>query len=502
MKLSAITLAAYLASTPWLGSQEGYDAVLQASTSLAQLEAQGPEALKAKLIEFRGGINNADPYALPPMYKVADGVGVLTVTGPLITGSAGFMRLFGVTGYDDVRQAVNELVSQKSVKSILLHVNSPGGLAAGCEDCAHHLKTLGTVKPIITYSDTAMTSAAYWLGSAGQKILAGATAVLGSIGVLITFVSYVRANEQAGIDKTVIRIGEFKALANSDEKLTEEGRAHLLAQGEQMYSVFRAGVAANLGVDEAAFDKKMGRGREFVGAQAVDAGLAHQLATFDQAVAFAKTVDMPRGQRQNSANPKGTSMKLTLAAALIAQLCAGADPLKIDFSSVTSNVEGQVPDSEGQTLLQAQAINLSAAVKTGSAAAIAAATEPLTTKITELTASLGTANTELGALRTTSKALTDAAAANAALTTKAEKVLLESANAMALALGTTSIAADLKGADLSAKHDELETAFKAKFPAAKLTVAASVEPPADAVTDDNLPLFLRIAAANRTKTAA
>ena len=117
MKLSAITLAAYLASTPWLGSQEGYDAVLQASTSLAQLEAQGPEALKAKLIEFRGGINNTDPYALPPMYKVADGVGVLTVTGPLITGSAGFMRLFGVTGYDDVRQAANELMSQKSVKS-------------------------------------------------------------------------------------------------------------------------------------------------------------------------------------------------------------------------------------------------------------------------------------------------------------------------------------------------------------------------------------------------
>jgi len=491
----ALTLLAALTSQPWLGETAPQAYLHDTLTRVAQLEGT-PDALRQHLIQLRGSAFASDPFALPPMYAVADGVGIVKINGPLVSGSAGFMRLFGLTGYDDVRQAVNELVSQKNVKSIILHVGSPGGLATGCGDCASHIKAAAKIKPIITFSDSGMTSAAYWLGSSASKILAGPTSVLGSVGVLITAVSVKRANDQAGVDKKVIRIGEHKAPYTPDEEIGEAAIKHLTAQGEEIYSVFRAAIAENLGMDEATFDRTVGRGREFMGAKAVEAGLAHKLATFDEAIAFAKNIDTGSYTRQNSGNSKGTSMKLTLAASIIAQLCAGVDPLKLNLSVPAANAEGQAPDAEAVTALTSQAIVMSATLKEGTATAVKAVVDPLQADLNKLKTDLSVANTELVGLKATNTELVTAATANKGLIEKAEATLAASAAAMAVALGVTAPAEGLKGVELVAAHDKLEADFKAKFPNRKVTVALSAEEPAQKpAAGAEVPLFARLALA-------
>lgn len=490
----ALTLLAALTAQPWLGSPASQEYAHDTLTRIAQLEAS-PDLLRQNLVQLRGSAFAADPFALPPMYAVADGVGIVKITGPLVSGSAGFMRLFGLTGYDDVRQAVNELVSQKNVKSIILHVGSPGGMATGCGDCAAHIKAAAKIKPIMTFSDSGMTSAAYWLGSSASKILAGPTSVLGSVGVLITAVSVKRANDQAGVDKKVIRIGEHKAPYTPDEEIGEAAIKHLTTQGEEIYSVFRAAIASNLGMDEATFDKTVGRGREFMGAKAVEAGLAHKLATLDEAVAFAKNIDTGSYTRQNSGNSKGTSMKLTLAASIIAQLCAGVDPLKLNLSVPSANAEGQTPDAEAVTALTSQAIVMGATLKEGTATAVKAAVEPLQADVNKLKTDLSVANTELVGLKATNAELVTAATANKGLIEKAEATLVASAATMAVALGVTAPAEGLKGVELVAAHDKLEADFKAKFPNRKVTVGLSAEEPAKPAASGEAPLFARIALA-------
>lgn len=93
----------------WAGSVESLDYLLSAmETAYGAMEARGKSM--------------SDPWELPPLLEVRDGVGIISLKGPLITGSAGFMRLFGITGYTDFQEALMEGATDKSVKIGRAHV--------------------------------------------------------------------------------------------------------------------------------------------------------------------------------------------------------------------------------------------------------------------------------------------------------------------------------------------------------------------------------------------
>ena len=258
--------------TIWAGSLQSLDYVLEASVKVAEMRAS------------RG----SDPFELPPIYEVKDGVAVVSVSGPLIMGSAGFFRLFGVMGYDDIREGLMGAVSAKGVKSIMMHINSPGGHAQGVEDLSAFARSMRALKPMVTFTDATMASAAYWLGSSANKILAARTAIVGSIGAVTVHSERSRMLDREGITPTVVRSGKYKMLANSVEPLTEEAKAQLQSQVDDLNDMFEATVAQNLGVSQKLVHDKMGQGREFLGARAQEAGLVHGIATFDEAFAVAK----------------------------------------------------------------------------------------------------------------------------------------------------------------------------------------------------------------------
>jgi signal peptide peptidase SppA len=497
MKLNRLTLA--VASGLWLGSAESHAAALDTIEAFTQLEAQGPAVLQAKIAELRGGRSTTvDMMEVPPMYEIKDGVAVFKISGPLITGTAGWMRIFGVIGYDDIKMAARELMSQKNVKSVLLHVNSPGGSASGCEDCVAALAMLGTVKPLFTFTDTYMASGGYWLGSVGRQIFTTKTAMLGSIGVIVTHVEYSKANEKEGRTVTLVRAGEHKQLANPNEPLSDEAKSELKAKAEQMYDIFADSISTQLGVGREKFDAKMGRGREFMGVKAVEAGLAHQVASFDEAFAVAKAVDTSKLSSQNSRTSKGTSnMKATLATKILMQLAAGTPVSQLQLNAAEATMEGTAPDAEALMLLQAQAITVEAAMKEGREKAVSEATKPLTDKVTELQASLSTANTELGALRTGSTALTAQVQALESAVTASEKVLRGTIATMCLQLQVGDKSADLKGAELVAEHARVEGEFLKKFPGARVSSAAGATQTQVAATPGGVPMFARLAAAQQ-----
>lgn len=480
----------------WCGLSGTFDFVLEAQDALARLELQGVDALKAKFIELRGGMMSDNPFEMPPLYTVKDGVAVLSIAGPLVTGSSGFMRLFGVLGYDDIRKAAIDAVSQKSVKSLLLHVSSGGGAAAGVEDCNACLRELGTVKPITTYTDTVMGSAAYWIGASGSHIGAAKTATLGSVGVIAVHMEMSKAHEQAGRKYTVIRAGEYKQLANPVEPLSDAGKEEIKAQAEQTYDVFADGVSAARGVDRKKFDATMGRGREFLGLAAVDVGLADSIMSFDEAFAYAKSVDSSKLNNQNSRTVKKDSA-MNLATAIILSLMGGADYKTLDLSKAEATAEGVVPDAAGASLLQAQAIQISAARDAAISTAVKAAVDPVTLELNTLKGTHATVNTELAGLRTSSAAVTEKCAKLETDLAAADNILKASIGAMCVALSATDTSKDLTGPALLAEHKRLETAFAAKYPAGRVSAVTTLT--ADdgggnkPVTPETIPAFARIA---------
>jgi signal peptide peptidase SppA len=259
----------------WAGTDDSWEFFLKA---YARAEA----TLQAK------GSASADPFELPPTFTVQDGVGIVPVKGPLISGSAGFLRFFGVTGYSDIQDGVLGAATSKGVKAIMLDVATGGGAVEGADETSTFIADIGKLKPVVTFASGNMLSAGIWVGSAGQRLLASQTSLLGSIGAMMVHTEYSKQRTNAGITDTVIRSGKWKALGTPVEPLSKEAQDQLQTMVQDIASIFESRFADNMGLSIKAVHDKMGQGRVFLGARGQEVGLVHGIATAQEAFAVAK----------------------------------------------------------------------------------------------------------------------------------------------------------------------------------------------------------------------
>lgn len=260
----------------WAGSQE----------SLDYLEI----AIEATHSFIEARTSSKDPFEPPPTFAVQEGVGIVSVKGPLISGTAGWMRMFGVTGYSDVQDGVMGALNDKSAKAILLDIASGGGAVEGADETSLFIREASRLKPVIALSTGNMASAAYWIGSAANRRLASRTSIVGSIGVTMTHYDRSEQLKKEGVKATVFRSGKWKALGNPNEALTEAAQEQIQSIIDDLNQIFEDRVAANLGITSKQVRDRMGQGREFLGARAVDVGLVDGIATSQEAFAVAKVL--------------------------------------------------------------------------------------------------------------------------------------------------------------------------------------------------------------------
>lgn len=220
------------------------------------------------------------------MTTLADNLAIVDVSGPLVSRDSFFNRLFGLTSFNDIRNAVFAAKDHPQVEAIVLNMDTPGGQASGVAELSDFLKEVdANVKPIYTYTGTIMASAGYWLGSVGREIYASKMATVGSIGVITVHASYERMLKEDGIDVTVLRAGEFKALGSPYEKLDDKARAQIESQMNTIYDMFLETVAEHRGTSVGALKETAAEGRVFIGADAVPVGLVDHITSYDAAIA-------------------------------------------------------------------------------------------------------------------------------------------------------------------------------------------------------------------------
>ena len=311
-------------------------------------------------------INATDPKAAygemelsaPSLLEREGRVGVIRIQGPLLTSAPDWAKaLFGVVDYNDISAALVEAARDQSIGAILLDIDSPGGAVNGIDTPSALIKQIDDeVKPVHAYTSGTMASAAYWLGVGAREVNAGPLAMLGSIGVLQKHSERSKADAMSGITTTVLRAGKFKALGNPHEPLSDDARAEIQASLDYTYQVFMSHVAESRGVTYASGDAKMGQGRVFLGEQAVTAGLADKVTSYEEALAFAEetavaAVDSRKSLIQNPKNKKeGSTLmrkQVKLSAAEIAAIASGASlaALVTDEAAAPAAANGAVASS-------------------------------------------------------------------------------------------------------------------------------------------------------------
>lgn len=476
----------------WAGTQQSFWAAVDAQERAIEYMAGSNPVPLARLKDY------IDELAGPIM-EVHGNVGVVNIKGSLINGSAGYMRLYGALGYDDIREGITEAIAEKNVKAILLHVDSGGGQVAGCQELANYIMAAAKEKPMVAFTDTTACSAAYWLAAAADEVQASPTAMLGSIGVLIIHQEVSKMMAEAGITTNIIRSGKYKALVNRYEPLSDLAKEELQAQVDDLDEVFTGYVAERRKVSADTARKKMGQGREFLGSRALEVGLIDKLSTLTDAHASAESsVNNGKNGRKpvaakgpaanNAANPtQGSTMKFNLSPEQLAALSAGASVASLQLTAeqltglqalAAAQAQGEEADEE--------ATNTPPAAVTPPAAAQPAGVEFFRAELRDTQAALATASAQL---TEANNKLAAQVAAGADLL----KIARSSLGAMQVALGGTDTSEAVADTAVVAEYNKLSELFGKKFKAGRVTASTQqIEEPAKAAIS---PLFAQALAA-------
>ena len=208
------------------------------------------------------------------------GIARIPIEGELVHRFGHLNPHSGMTGYDAIKLKISEAAEDPAVKGILLDLDSPGGEVFGADGAAEAIFLARQAKPIWALVNEMATSAAYWLASAANVVVAPPTADTGSIGVVMVHVNMKRALEIEGLTVTLIHAGAHKVDGHPFEALPKDVQAEFQAEVEEIRNLFAAKVARNRGMTAAAvLDTEA---RVFMGAAGRTAGLIDEVASEDE----------------------------------------------------------------------------------------------------------------------------------------------------------------------------------------------------------------------------
>lgn len=234
------------------------------------------------------GLLAIDPRAFGTLYDApganvvtpaqSSGPAVVTVRGPLMNH-----RDWCFESYEALREKVANACASEA-PCVLLDIDSPGGLVAGCFETAQAIREMceRAGKPLYAYAQNA-TSAAYALACAASYIFTPSTGRTGSIGVIETYADTTAADAAMGVRFAVITSGARKADGNPHVPLTDDRIAAAQASVDTAAALFYEYVATARGIDSAAV-----KGLDaaiFLGAQATELRLADAVLALDQVLA-------------------------------------------------------------------------------------------------------------------------------------------------------------------------------------------------------------------------
>lgn len=191
------------------------------------------------------GISNSSSERKPFLF--ANGIAVIPVWGALLHRD-GWCDSYA-TGYDYIASRFAAAMGDEDVKGIVLDLNSYGGHVAGNFELAEMIREARDRKPVAAIVDSRALSGGYSLASAASKIYATPSADIGSVGVVLTHMSYEKMLEEFGIKVTFVYAGDHKVDGNPYEDLPDDVKAALQASVQRSYEQFVSLVATNRGID-------------------------------------------------------------------------------------------------------------------------------------------------------------------------------------------------------------------------------------------------------------
>ena len=211
------------------------------------------------------------------------GIAVIPIHGTLVKRVLGMEAASGLTSYGGIAQEIDAALADPLVQGILLDIDSPGGEASGSFELARQIRHAATQKPVWAVANDAAYSAAYALAASAQRLIVTETGGVGSIGVIALHIDQSAKDAQEGYRYTAVTAGAHKNDFSPHHPLSDEAKAELQAEVDRLYGLFVEHVTAMRSLNADAV--RATEAGLYFGANAITAGLADAVSSFETALA-------------------------------------------------------------------------------------------------------------------------------------------------------------------------------------------------------------------------
>lgn len=215
----------------------------------------------------------------PASFRAVGNAAIVDICGPLTQHATFFFD-----NYDAIKARVAEALASEC-STIVLNIDSPGGDVAGVFELSRQLRRMAKTagKQIVAYADGKALSAGYAIACAADRIYVSETAFVGSVGCCAMLLDVTAQDRQYGLAVAVLASGKRKSDGNPHVALSEEMIEAQQAQVDSLAALFFNLVAKARNMTPEAV--KGLEAATFHGDKAVRAGLADEVALFDDLLA-------------------------------------------------------------------------------------------------------------------------------------------------------------------------------------------------------------------------
>ncbi len=203
------------------------------------------------------------------LFKFSKKIALIYAEGTIVEGEKKGIRLSknAITAKNIIKD-IRKARDSKSIKALLLRINSPGGSANASDIIWHELKKTSEKKPVIVSMSNVAASGGYYLAMAADHVFAENMTLTGSIGVVLGKFHINELLDKLGIKREVVLKGERADMYSPAAPFTPDEKNKLENQVFSFYYKQFVGKAAESRNKDFDAMEKLAQGRVWTGVDA------------------------------------------------------------------------------------------------------------------------------------------------------------------------------------------------------------------------------------------
>jgi protease IV len=185
------------------------------------------------------------------------------------------------------REALRKAEGDPRIAGVIVRINSPGSTIGAADTLYHEIMRFREKKriPVIAYILEFGTSGAYYVACASDRIIAGPTAITGSIGVFVMRFNIEGLLSKIGVVEEIYKSGPKKDFWSPFRSSTDAEKKMIQDIIDRLYSRFLDVIHAHRGAVLTKEEvRALADGRIFTGNQALEAGVVDEVGYLDEVI--------------------------------------------------------------------------------------------------------------------------------------------------------------------------------------------------------------------------